>query len=78
MRSAHVTISLAPDTTAMDYIAGVLGPEATQLLIREIPRRTPSARIAGLGALGTISDAAATPFLLEWSRRQDPADRRLR
>ncbi len=76
LRSAFATVSLAPDTTAMDYIAGVLGPAATPMLIREIPRRTPAARIAGLGALGTVCDAQAVPFLLEWSRRPDAVDRR--
>lgn len=76
LRSSFATVSLAPDMTAMDYIAGALGPAATPMLIREIPRRSQEARIAGLGALGTICDAEAVPFLLEWSRRPESIDRR--
>ncbi len=76
LRSTHATTSFAPDATAMDYIGGVLGPAAVPLLVREIPRRGQEARIAGLGALGTVGDAAAVPFLLDWSRQPNPVDRR--
>lgn len=76
LRSSNATTSFAPEATAIDFIAGVTGPSAVPLLVREIPRRAQEARIAALGALGTLCDPAAVPFLLEWSRQPGPADRR--
>ncbi|RMG45202.1 MAG: HEAT repeat domain-containing protein [Acidobacteria bacterium] len=76
LRSTHATVSFEQGTTAVDYIAGALGPDAVPTLIEEIPRRAKNSRVAGLGALGTIADASAVPFLLRWSRQPEPLDRR--
>ncbi|UCF68836.1 MAG: HEAT repeat domain-containing protein [Acidobacteriota bacterium] len=76
LRSTHATITFSQGTTAVDYIAGALGPDAVPVLIREIPRRAEKARVAALGALGTIADSSAVAFLLEWSTRPEALDRR--
>ncbi|MBP7147503.1 MAG: HEAT repeat domain-containing protein [Acidobacteria bacterium] len=76
MRSAGSASMLQAGATALDYIAGSVGPRAVPLLMQEIPRRAEEARAAGLGALGTICDASAVDFLLEWSRQKAPIDRR--
>lgn len=76
MRSTDATVLFEPGTTAVDYIAGAAGSEAVSLLIREIPRRSRDSRMAGLSALGTLGDASAVAFLLEWSKQPNPVDRR--
>ncbi len=76
MRSTNANVIFDHSATAVDFIAGAKGPEAVPYLMREIPRRAPLGRQAGLGALGTICDDSALPFLLTWSRREDPIERR--
>jgi HEAT repeat protein len=76
MRSTNATMSFTPEANAVDFIAGAIGRPALTILLREIPRRSEEARIAGLGALGTLCDADAVPFLLEWSRQPKAVDRR--
>jgi HEAT repeat protein len=69
-------VQLEPGATTLDFIAGVLGTKAVPVLVREIPRRAQESRVAALSALGTIGDAAATEFLLAWSRQPNVFDRR--
>jgi HEAT repeat protein len=69
-------VQFEPGATALDFIAGVLGTSAVPILVREIPRRAQESRVAALSALGTIGDAAATEFLLQWSRQPNVLDRR--
>ncbi len=69
-------IQLEPGATALDFIAGALGPPAVPILVREIPRRAQESRVAALSALGTIGDASAVEFLLQWSRQPNVIDRR--
>lgn len=76
LRSPSARAGFTPDATAMDFIAGALGPRLVPMLVREIPKRTADARVAGLGALATIGDTQPVPFLLEWSRQQTRGDRR--
>jgi HEAT repeat protein len=76
LRSTHATMLFGEGGNVIDYIAGALGPRAVPVLIREIPNRASSSRIAGLGALGTIADASAAEFLIEWAERPEMLDRR--
>jgi HEAT repeat protein len=76
LRSTDATVLFEPGTTAVDYIAGAAGAKAVPVLIREIPRRSRDSRMAGLSALGTLGDASAVDFLLEWSKQPNPVDRR--
>ena len=69
-------IQFEPGATALDFIAGALGTRAVPILVREIPRRAQESRVAALSALGTIGDAAAVEFLLQWSRQPNVFDRR--
>jgi HEAT repeat protein len=69
-------IQFEPGATALDFIAGVLGTRAVPILVREIPRRAQESRVAALSALGTIGDASAVEFLLQWSRQPNVLDRR--
>lgn len=76
LRSSYATISFTPEATAMDFIAGSQGPAVTPFLVREIPLRGDESRMAGLGALGTLCDGSAVPFLVEWAKNPNPNDRR--
>lgn len=76
LKSSGATLSFEPGANALDFIAGVSGPKAAPLLVREIPRRVEATRIAALGALGTICDTTPVDFLLEWSRQPNPLDRK--
>jgi len=76
LRGATPTLAAGPEATAVDFIAGALGPPAAATLAQEIPRRSPDGRVVGLGALGALADESATPFLLAWSRRPAAIDRR--
>ncbi|MDQ7088725.1 MAG: HEAT repeat domain-containing protein [Acidobacteriota bacterium] len=76
MRSTHADTAFERNMTAIDFIAGAMGPPAVDVLLREIPRRSEKARHAALRALGTICDDRAVDFLLEWSRRKEAGDRR--
>ncbi len=76
LRGGDALVKFDGQMTAVDYIAGLMGPDAIPILEREIPRRARSSRLAGFAALGTICDAGAVPFLLAWSRQPLPTDRR--
>ena len=76
MRSTHADTAFERNMTAIDFIAGAMGPPAVDMLLREIPRRSEKARHAALRALGTICDDRAVDFLLQWSRREGAGDRR--
>lgn len=76
LRSTNASMSFSPEATALDFIAGAIGKPAVPVLLREVPRRAQESRVAGLGALGTVCDVDAVPFLLEWSRQQGAVDRR--
>ncbi len=76
LRSDSATAQFEPGATAVDFIAGSMGPRAVPILVREIPRRMQESRAASLAALGTIGDASAVEFLLGWSRQPNALDRR--
>ncbi len=76
LRSTDATLTFEPGATAIDFIAGSLGPDVVPILMREIPRRSRDARVAALRALGTLADDRAVDFLLKWSRRTNAVDRR--
>lgn len=76
LRSDSATTNFEPGATAVDFIAGSMGPRAVPILVREIPRRMQESRAASLAALGTIGDASAVEFLLGWSRQPNALDRR--
>lgn len=75
MRSTYATLTFVRTATAVDFIAGAIGPSAAPLLMQEIPRRAQHSRIAGLRALGTLGDEQAVDFLLHWSKRPSAVDR---
>jgi HEAT repeat protein len=76
MRSTYARLKFDQNATAVDFIAGAIGPAAVPLLIQEIPKRAEPSRIAGLRALGTICDDSAVDFLLRWAKRPSALDRR--
>lgn len=75
MRSTYATLPFDRNASAVDFIAGAIGPDSVPLLLSEIPRRAEESRMAGLRALGTVCDDSATDFLLAWAERPSPVDK---
>ena len=75
LKSTYASQTFEPRITAVEYIAGVMGPPALPILIREIPQRAEKSRRAGIAALGTLGDTRAVGFLIEWSNKAHPSDR---
>lgn len=73
VRSTSATTSFVPGGTAVDFVAGVLGPPAVPVLLEELPRRAGPGFLAGVTALGTVADPRAVPYLLELLGHEDPA-----
>lgn len=78
LRSANAGIAFeaGPGGTALDFIAGAIGPRAADVLRRELPHRARDARMLALGALATIASDESVDFLLGWAKQPDPVDRR--
>jgi HEAT repeat protein len=73
VRSTSATTSFVPGGTAVDFVAGVLGPAAVPVLLEELPRRAGPGFLAGVTALGTVADPLALPYLLQLLGHEDPA-----
>jgi HEAT repeat protein len=77
VRSPSAKTSFVRGGTAADFVAGVLGPPAVDVLLEELPHRAGGGLIAGMAALGTLADPRATDFLLEQLAGDDPAAQRV-